>query len=53
MNEDATMRGDNDKEYQKYLYRNLCQCYLKATVPYEMACHWNWDTTITGRRSIA
>jgi hypothetical protein len=34
------------------LYRSLSHCYLTITIPYEMACHWNWDTAVTGRRSI-
>jgi len=32
MNERATMRGDNDKENQKYSYRNLSQCYLSSKI---------------------
>jgi hypothetical protein len=32
MNEDAAMRGANDKENQKYLYRNLSQCYLTSKI---------------------
>ena len=28
MNEDGAIRGDNDKENQKYPYRKLCQSYL-------------------------
>ena len=47
MDEGAAMRGDNDKKYQKSLYRNLSQWYLTAKIPYEMACHSNWDTAVT------
>ena len=32
MNERATMRGDNDKENQKYSHRNLSQCYLSSKI---------------------
>ena len=53
MNEDAAMAGENDKEYQKVSNRNLSLCYMTTTIPYEMACHWNWDTAGIGRRSIA
>jgi hypothetical protein len=53
MDEGAAMRGDSDKENQKSLYRNLFHCYLTTIIPYELACHWNWDTAVAGRRSIA
>jgi len=39
MNEDAAMRGDNNKEYQKYLYRSISQVYLTSKIPHELAYH--------------